>query len=225
MKSFHTFHTLLFATLITLTVLGLTYSKALAQTEITHREYTTEDRTHSDFSFKEKYRYFTRANMEEKTLIKVGGALSSGWGGSNTGFVGRFINVVAIEQKLLPALSIMAEVENSWVSNGKQYNGYAMGGNLGLRWYYSMNKHIKEGTRANNFSDHYLSLQSSHYLYQTENQFSRNSTLSLVWGNQIRLGKFGYFDTNIGPAIKLGKLAPSVPRLGYDVNLSIGFGF
>jgi hypothetical protein len=208
----------------------LTHCSALAQTDTSQREYTTEDRTHSDFSFKEKYRYFTRANVEEKTLIKIGGSAIGGWGGSgrngmDMGFVGSFINVVAVEQKLLPAISILAEVENTWISSGRQHKGYAMGGKLGVRWYYSMNKHIREGNRANNFSSYYLSLQTNHPLYQTESQFKRINMLSLLWGTQIRVGKFGYFDGNLGPAIKYGKLAPGVPRLGYDVNLSIGFGF
>jgi hypothetical protein len=168
--------------------------------------------------------------VEEKTLIKVGGILFGGWGGGGrngigVGFVGSFIYVVAIEQKLLPAISILAEVENSWVSNGKQDNGYAMGGKLGVRWYYSMNKHIREERRANNFSSRYLSLQSNHSLYQTEYQFKRINMLSLLWGTQIRLGKFGYFDANIGPAIKYGKLVPGESKLGFDANVSIGFGF
>lgn len=196
----------------------------MAQSDTLKKEYAIESKSHSDFKFREKYRYFTRANVEERTLIKVGGSLSSGWGGNNVRFVGRFINVLAVEQKLLPAVSLLAEVENTWVSNGKQYNGYSMGGNVGLRWYYSMNKHIREGRRANNFSNRYLSLQNNNILYNTENQFSRSSSLSLLWGHQIRLGKFGYLDANIGPSLKLGKLNPGEPRLGYEVNLSIGFG-
>jgi hypothetical protein len=213
-----------------LTVLTLTHSSTLAQTEITQREYTTEDKTHSDFSFKEKYRYFTRANVEERTLIKVGGSVIGGWGGGGrdgigVGFIGSFMNVITVEQKLLPPISILAEVENTWISNGKQDKGYAMGGKLGLRWYYFMNKHIREERRANNFSNHYLSLQSNHSLYQTEDRFKRSNMLSLLWGTQIRIGKFGYFDANIGPAIKYSKLAPGESRLGYDANISIGVGF
>jgi hypothetical protein len=224
------YYKLLSPLLITLIVLAFTHSSTFAQTETPQREYTTEDKTHSDFSFKEKYRYFTRANVEEKTVIKVGGILVGGWGsgGRNEiglGFVGSFINVVAIEQKLLPAISILAEAENSWMSNGKQDKGYAMGGKLGLRWYYLMNKHIREYRRANNFSNHYLSLQSNHSLYQTEYRFKRINMLSFLWGTQIRLGKFGYFDANIGPAIKYGKLAPGESRLGADANVSIGLGF
>lgn len=213
-----------------LTILTLTHSKALAQTEIPQREYTTEDKTHSDFSFKEKYRYFTRANVEEKTLIKVGGFLTSfsvpgGRDGIGVGFGGSFLNVAAIEQKLLPAISILAEVENTCIIRSKQGIDYAIGGKLGLRWYYFMNKHIREERRANNFSNHYLSLQSNHSLYQTEDRFKRSNMLSLLWGTQLRIGKFGYFDANIGPAIKYSKLAPGEPRLGYDANVSVGFGF
>ncbi|MDO1447111.1 hypothetical protein Q0590_12655 [Rhodocytophaga aerolata] len=225
-----TFSYKLLSIIFSVLILVLTYSKALAQTEITHREYTTEDRTHSDFSFKEKYRYFTRANVEEKTLIKVGGFLTGFWGGGGSdrkvvGFGGSFLNVVAIEQKLLPAISILAEVENTCVIWSKQGNDYAIGGKLGVRWYYFMNKHIREERRANNFSNHYLSLQSNHSLYQTEDRFKRSNMLSLLWGTQIRIGKFGYFDANIGPAIKYGTLAPGEPRIGYDANISIGFGF
>jgi hypothetical protein len=88
-----------------------------------------------------------------------------------------------------------------------------------------MNKHIREGRRANNFSNKYLSLQNNNLLYNTKNQFTRGSSLSLLWGGQIRLGKFGYLDANIGPALKFGKLNPGEPRLGFDANVFIGFGF
>ena len=204
-------------------------SQSFAQSDTLKKEYAIESKPASDFTFKEKYRYFTGANVEEKTLIKIGGSMSGAWAGGGrdgkwVGFVGRFINIVAIEQKLLPSISVLAEVENSWVSNGKQYNGYSMGANVGLRWYYSMNKHIREGRRASNFSNKYLSLQNNNILYNTENQFSKGSSLSLLWGGQIRLGKFGYMDANIGPALRLGKLNPGESRLGYETNITIGFG-
>jgi hypothetical protein len=217
-------HKLLYTCLITCTLLVCTNFQAVAQSDTLAKEYAVENKSASDFKFRERYRYFTRAAIEEKTLFKFGGALSSGWGGNTLRFLGRFTNIIAIEQKLIPAISLLAEVENTWVSNGTQYNEYSMGGNVGIRWYYSMNKHIREGKRANNFSSRYLSLYNSNYLYTTENRFSKSSSLSLLWGNQIRLGKFGYFDANIGPALKFGKLNPGEPRLGYEANISIGLG-
>lgn len=201
------------------------------QTDSVKTEYSEEKPEKSDFTFKEKYRYFTRASVEEKTLIKIGASLGGGYGGYY-GFLGRFINTVSVERKLIPSVSLMLEVENRWITNGKLHNGYSFGLNPEVRFYYAINKRMREGKTANNFSNRYLSLKSYNYLYQRnadvfagETIAGYNHSLSLLWGKQIRLGRYGYFDAGIGPNVKLGPLRQGYNRLGLDVKLSLGLGF
>jgi hypothetical protein len=54
-----------------------------AQSDTLIKEYAVENKFASDFKFKERYRYFTGANVEEKTLIKVGGSMNGGLRGGD----------------------------------------------------------------------------------------------------------------------------------------------
>ncbi len=215
----------LYTATIIFIILASTNCPLLAQSDTLKKEYAIESKSASDFTFREKYQYFTRANIEEKTLIKVGISFNEpGWASNPRGLRGNFTNTLAIEQKLLPAVSVLAAVDSRWAHRGLLGTGYSVDLIGGVRWYYSINKRMKEGKSANNFSNFYLSLQSNNYLYNTLETSGQRNSVSLLFGKQARLGKFGYFDASIGPGIQTGRLQPEQGRLLIDFKVTVGFG-
>lgn len=187
-----------------------TFAKPMyAQTNNIRTDYFEEQADKSDFTFKEKYQYFTRTHIEEKTLVKIGFSPVPTW--KDDRLIGRLTASVVVENKITPALSVLLELENrfSYTEGEKVPNDYNIGVNGALRYYYAINKRIKEGRSANNFSNNYLSVQSTNYIYHhsfarsPHYRFPKSNHLSLLWGSQKRLGKLSYIDFNVGPSFKL----------------------
>ena len=108
---------------------------------------------------------------------------------------------------------------------------------IGARYYYDQARRIAKGKSANNFSGNYLSLQFDNiiqirvnYLAQDVNRSASKPTINLLYGIQRRLGKFGYFDFNLGlryDEIDYNSPVPP-PRktaLALVTNFAIGLGF
>lgn len=163
---------------------------AQAQSDSVRTEYQTEDASISKSEVKRFIRYITRANVEEKTLIKVGI-----WPGMDRSTDGQLellrhrvgINAeVAVEQKISPSFSFLAGLNSYW-----RYFDYRLPtGNLptgidpffvrtvvrsnvldvewkaGFRYYHGMANRIKKGTSANNFSGNYIGFTTSQALSQ-----------------------------------------------------------
>lgn len=188
--------------LIALSVLSL--SPVLAQQDSVVISYREEATDSSDFSLKEKYKYFTRATVQETSLFKVGL--------SNLGF-GSYYGLsmglrIAYERKIKVPLSVFFQYRHQmygWTSNG-------IGLDAALRYYYSLPRRIRKGKSANNFSANYFSLQSDNgwsARYRQDGQFpfySRpvregtdfGTSVSLLYGIQRRLSKRGFVDVNLG---------------------------
>ena len=216
-------------------VLCATVSRA--QEDTVRVSYSEEPATASNFSFKEKYRYFTRATLEEKSMFKVGiSRLNIGWGG-RSGVSFALEHIIAFEKKIGVPFSIMGQYRTR---NSVNYNSSKeMGLDVGVRYYYALPARIKKGKSANNFSANYFSLQSDNTLSWGERvttlnpiQFEYSNTsvysLSLLYGLQRRLGKYGYIDVNVGYQRRLDNMSQYVRpinRGGVDANLSIGVAF
>ncbi|RAK02441.1 hypothetical protein LX87_00561 [Larkinella arboricola] len=140
--------------------------------------YSQEDSTVTTSELKRAYQYITRANVEEKTLIKVGFWPNAG----DRDYTGRpsfriGLNAdVSVERKITPSFSLLAGADfmlrynrfNQFAVpfyNGNDFNDtdkifrafvYAK---VGARYYYGMAKRIQEGKSANNFSGNYVGLQ------------------------------------------------------------------
>ena len=89
---------------------------AHAQTDSIRTEYQTEDDKISKSEVKRFIRYITQANVEEKTLVKLGV-----WPATerNTNYESRLFRVganveVAVEQKISPSLAILAGLDGDW---------------------------------------------------------------------------------------------------------------
>ena len=157
---------------------------ANAQTDSVRTEYKTEDESISKSEVKRFIRYITRANVEEKTLLKVG--LWPALDRSNS-YEDRTLRIgtnveIAIEQKITPALSVLAGV-SGYLSYGmyRALSGSIGGisnltdprylnrpewitqaefsGRIGFRYYHNMGKRIEKGLSANNLSGNYLTAQ------------------------------------------------------------------
>lgn len=253
-------------------VLTLFTFLAQAQTDSVRTEYKTEDEKISSAEVKRFIRYITRANVEEKTLVKVGI-----WPATerNTNYESRLFRVganveVAIEQKLSPSFSILAGLDGDWryskyrntrslypvgtvVSEVFRYqverlSAFNVNWKAGLRYYHSMNRSIKLGRSANNFSGNYLTIQISKPLrtYFNNQYFDVNTQSVLVnknsdrlygnisskallaYGIQRRLGKLSYFDINVGPEVLYPAFYAFDNRravISFQLNALIGFGW
>lgn len=228
-----------------ITLIVLLTLTAQAQTDSARTEYKTEDESISKSEVNRFIRYITRANVEEKTLIKVGFWPATD---KNTNYESRLFRVganaeVAIEHKLSPSISILAGLDGDWryskyrntrrlypagtiVSEVFRYlperlSTFNVNWKVGLRYYHNMNRSIRLGKSASNFSGNYLTTQVSKPLrtYFNNQYFDVNnqevivrknsdllygnisSKIMLAYGIQRRLGRLSYFDVNVGPEV------------------------
>lgn len=190
---------------LSIVVLLLFTISAQAQTDSlqTRTEYKAEDDEISTAELKRFFRYITRANVEEKTLIKVG-IWPAAANQITTFNVRPFFQFglstdLSIERKLTPAFSVLVGFNNYLQFNSSEIlvpsSGPPVVGptaaytsrtttNLtfvkaGIRHYYAMPKRIRTGKSANNFSGNYVGLQLSQPLLfvrrvKTQDQFGQN---------------------------------------------------
>ncbi|WP_138995035.1 hypothetical protein [Larkinella sp. C7] len=119
--------------------------------------------------------YVTRANVEEKTLLKIGirpNSLSPLFTNNKNVDLGLNLEVLA-EQKISPAFSVLVGLDYiPQYSSYRQFVNTKPGVGLkvrsfgnqakarfGVRHYYMMARRIREGKTANNFSGNYVGLQ------------------------------------------------------------------
>ncbi len=210
---------------------------AQAQIDSVRTEYKTES-TQSDTSaqrsgsrFVKAYRKFIQAQVEKTTLIKVGALPRFGY----AGYVGPAYGVstqVDIERKLIPAVSVMVSLHTNYTHLGNLSDEVTMRGVLAGRWYYAQNRRMRAGLSANNFSNQYLMLQTSRSLLSRTRLLATgesyglkaNDYVSLGYGSQRRLGRFGYIDLNVGPGYLLNNRTDQSSRFTINVSFSVGLG-
>lgn len=215
--------------LLALTAQAQTDSVRTSYDEETTRNDTSAQRSGSRFV--RAYRKFIRAQVEETTLITIGALPRFGY----AGYVGPAYGVstqVGIEQKLVPALSVLAVVRTNYARLGSFSEEVTMRGVLAGRWYYAQNRRMRAGLSANNFSNQYLTIQTSHPLLSRGRLLTTGETyalkandyVSLGYGVQRRLGRFGYMDWNIGPGYLLNNRTDFSSRFTINVSFSVGLG-
>lgn len=227
---------------------------AQAQTDSVRTEYKTEDESISKGEVKRFIRYITRANVEERTLIKMGI-----WPGVNrspafetenrTLRIGTEV-AIAVEHKLTPSVSVFAGV-----SGYLNYETYAkfpsnvpigttinprlydqpermtqtvLSGKVGVRYYYEMANRIRKGLSANNLSGNYIMAQVAEPFRETG---------SVRYYNQQTWEKFNYrYRTNLlinpqprvfvayGVQRRLGKWGYFDINAGPEILFTDGFG-
>ncbi|RRA98876.1 hypothetical protein [Larkinella rosea] len=146
--------------------------------------YSQEDSTVTISELKRVYRYITRANVEEKTLLKIGirpNSLSPFSEDDRNSHFGLNLEMV-VEHKIHPSVSILVGIDYVPLYNSiKGYTSSPQAGSkrtlrfishdvkarFGTRYYYAMSRRIRDGKTANNFSGNYVGLNVSRpVLYQ-----------------------------------------------------------
>ncbi len=116
---------------------------------------------------------------------------------------------LGIEKRIAPGFSLNLDIE--FYSNSKnQYEKFSserfsgLNASLESRWYYRMNKRVKQLNVARNMSDNYLAL-GFEYGYQFNTYPYIFSTLDLYakWGVQRRFLKYGHVDFGVKASIDL----------------------
>ena len=156
-----------------------------AQSDSVRTEYKTEDGSISRSEIKRFIQYITRANVEEKTLIKIGvwpdvdrnPAFETE---TRTLQIGTELDI-SIEHKLTPSVSVFAGVSGHFnyetyaklptntpigtTTNPRFYDQLermtqsVFSGKIGVRYYYEMADRIRRGLSANNLSGNYVMAQ------------------------------------------------------------------
>ena len=176
--------------------------------------------------FVKAYRMFIQAQVEQRTLIRIGAVPTFGY----AGYVGPAYGVltqVGVEHKLVPALSVLAVIHTNYTRTGSLSEELKMRGVLAGRWYYAQNRRMRAGLSANNFSNQYLTIQTSRPLLNRARLLTTgegyalkaNDYVSVGYGFQRRLGRLGYIDWNVGPGYSLNN------RIGYSSRFVINAGF
>lgn len=210
--------------LLTVTAQAQTDSVRTEYVEETARNDTSAQRSGSRFL--KVYRQFIRAQVEETTLLKIGAIPEWGFNKNDRGYVG-FTSEVGVEQKLIPAFSVLAAVRTHYRNFGTYGRDVTTNARVAGRWYYGINRRIREGKSANNFSNQYVMWQTNLPLYAGQSKLSDPTTAltgyawtGLALGAQRRLGRLGYTDVNFGMGYPLRALG-SVVLSG---SVIIGFG-
>ncbi|UII24965.1 hypothetical protein LVD15_16825 [Fulvivirga maritima] len=153
---------------------------------------------------------------EEKTMFKVGLNYIS-----LNDIEYSMSNNVAVEQKILPPLSVLAaaNITHRVNLNGNDYwrgRKVSISYDLGIRYYYNLMKKMKQGRNGNNFSGAYVGL-AARELFDTGGSYFGDPEpyLGVHWGMQRTLGKMGYIDFNFEISVQDG-------NIDIDDNLTIG---
>ena len=235
-------------------LLSLLLLTAQAQTDSIRTEYRAEDESISKDEVKRFIRYITRANIEEKTLVKMGvwpdvdksPAFETE---TRTLRIGTEM-AVSIEHKLTPSVSIFAGVSGylTYTTYAKLPTNVPIGtpidprlydqpermtrtafsGKVGVRYYYEMADRIRRGLSANNLSGNYVMAQVAEPFigFNADNYY-----------NQLTQGKFNYrYRTNLlanpqprvfvayGIQRRLGKWGYFDINAGPEILFTDGFG-
>lgn len=173
------------------------------------------------------------------TLLKVGTGFTRGLSSEYWGI--SVPVVVGAEHHLTPALSVYGNGfagiklgRSNQLSDGSRSSLIGdYGFDVGVKYYYNQEKRRQKGRETGPFVGNYLSLQSSSLFTTAGFRTPYNySTLTVQWGMQRRLGKYGWFDAYVGAGLRrdasytyydyTGPIR-SVPQLSIATELGIKF--
>ena len=194
-------------------------------------DHRTEAADSSVSKFMQKYSYFTRAQIEEKSLFKLNLISELGLvGGAHVRTSIIWAPSLLFEHKILPNWSAIIEMSYSIIDvnygslnaiNAVEYRYKHSTFSIGTRYYYNMNRRIRLGKQANNFSGNYLFGQyNDQIVYEREEKLFHNvpTNFTLGYGIQRRLWKYGFLDLGLGAGYS--KQEGAFPY----INFAIGFG-
>lgn len=131
---------------------------------------------------------------------------------------------LGVERKLSNSVSLNVMVSTTLRANEKWFTDYEI--TLEPRWYYSMNRRIREGKQANNVSGNYISLAFNRLEHLSQINYTAYGA-SLNWGMQRRLFDRGYFDLGFGAGVNRElqtKFSRGATAFSSQPRVQIGFG-
>jgi len=199
--------------------------KLSAQEDSVIIENSTESTKVSDFKQKKKYNYLDNNFREEKTLIKLQiYPKDYRFPGFVVDRIRDYFNVsLSLEKKIFPSFSVI--LNNKY---GEDQFSKIFSSDLGIRYYYSMNKRMKNSSGANNFHGNYFSYVFENiieYKFGENDYFFNQPSFNFSWGIQRRIGKIGVVD--VGPYISLKRTSywRYINRLEFGANMLLGLGW
>ncbi len=179
-----------------------------------------------DHVITKKHNYLNAKFREENTLLKFGLSPFQFSIRSGEQFYSELNSAIIFEKKIEPSVSIFTSVNYNYSGNFTNSSLWQISNDMGIRYYYSMKKRMKNAIGANNFHGNYISFSADKWLVYSiheienmvSNDWSRNPNLTLSWGLQRRIKTWGFID--LGTYIKY--LKDTDPN---RLDGSFGFGF
>jgi hypothetical protein len=173
---------------------------SFGQADSTKINYSEESIDSSDYYMKRKYKYLDLNFKEEKQLFKITAQLPV-----NNAVILNF----TYERKIIPTISLIGDFRvgaqyNFFHGKDNYYSSFSNAINIGTRYYYNLNKRIKNKLGGNNFHANYftfklLNVYSYYYneyhssgdvtYYPLNQRLNFKPYLSLGWGIQRKLSK------------------------------------
>ncbi|MDO7876183.1 hypothetical protein Q5H93_15670 [Hymenobacter sp. ASUV-10] len=179
----------------------------------------------------------TRLQIEEHRLWKIG-LTQFAFGSASTD--SRYGLNFIYEHKLRTNWSVMAEISPALLRyrplpTTARRTGAEVESQVAARYYYNLNRRIRKGKSASNFSANYLSLAlgSSLGRYGFGTPFTSDgsqgqsfrASAALLYGFQRRLGRYGFFDLMAGLPLPLSpRLGPLFPKNSLNLLLDFRLG-
>jgi hypothetical protein len=216
-----------------------------SRTRITYSEETVPDSTGYAFEARlgRKLRKLTRVQVEEQQLWKIDPFNWSGSGENGQLQESMFGPHLLYERKLRTSWSVLAELTPQLlryreVYNGPLYHGLELQSQLAGRYYYNLNKRIRKGKSASNFSANYLSvaLGTGYGRHGNGTPFTGGeqghavrASAAVLYGLQRRVSRYGFIDVSAGIPLPLlptaGPLFPNnTLHLVLDLRLGLALG-
>lgn len=205
---------ILFAcTLIILTIFWLpAYTQPETQTE------TITNKADSLINYLTPMEYAFMMHEETSWLFKANVTLEDGYKGRNYFKVG-------VEKRVIPSFTLNLGIDQSaYETQEVTLNRFGIQSSLEARWYYRLNKRIKNNKVARNMSDNYIALGFgyTHLFREKENNFV---SLYAKWGLQRRFLKHGHADIGIKAGVGYTLNKNYSPFLVFNTFVDLGLAF
>lgn len=191
-----------------LALISLSFFSAFSQDENKKTEHSVEEGDSSDYKMGEAYNYLIRAKEEQIQLTKIN-LLNLG------------TQPISYERKFKksPSFSFLIQPEGRVDINypTAEYYFESIGLRLGIRDYYNINRRIRKGKSANNFSANYISLETFTSYYFKYRQVIPQ--IAAIYGIQRKISKHGYVDFNFGPGFNM-VILKTYPHLSLGLGLA-----
>ena len=126
-------------------------------------------------------------------------------------------------------ISFEKRIAPSFISEEGSFDVGSIRTSIESRWYYRLNKRIKQNRVARSMSDNYLALGFDffYYLNNTKNSipFIDHFTLFAKWGFQRRFLRHGFADVGIKLGLSNAYNAGFSPSLIFNTYVNLGFAF